>query len=517
MLDKVFKVVQKSIKIIVSNISGAPGSKIVVNGKTYIEERLIAEGAFGYIYLVTDPMSSAQYALKRINISNKDQLEAIKSEIDVWKKITNSKFIISLVDFEITPSVAFILMEHAHEGTLLDYITKRQKSLTENEVLNILYQITCGMAHMHKQSPPIAHRDIKIENVLKCGSVFKLCDFGSASSFVLDLSKADKKTVQMQFSLFEKNSTFIYRPPEMCDLYSHYVVNEKVDVWALGCVFYAMLFKCHPFQEAQKLTIISGQYHIPECNNESCYSEKLIDLMRWMLTPNPAKRPDCLRLMDIMKKWKSVNGIELSDEVIKIKQMQKNTVNKPEIDQFFFNNSDRNIIENQDEVQEKVKGNKQEIWDFDFGNTCQSQNQSQKQWQFRANDNANLLDFEFIDNAQPPNDNISNTINSVKRSNNQVNLLDAFNQLGFDTNITNSNTNTNQQVNDNSNDSNNELFGINFDVKSKPEPVFIQSNITHNNSNQLTHNKENNAKQENSNNTGNNNTRSTGQDILSFF
>ena len=69
-----------------------------------------------------------------------------------------------------------ILMELCTEGSLLDYINNAKGDITEKDALRIIKEISNGLYAMHSQKPPIAHRDIKIENVLKFGNNFKLCD-----------------------------------------------------------------------------------------------------------------------------------------------------------------------------------------------------------------------------------------------------------------------------------------------------------------------------------------------------
>ena len=39
----------------------------------------------------------------------------------------------------------------------------------------------------------------------------------------------------------------MYRAPEMCDLYSNLEIGPASDVWALGCIAYALCFRKHPF------------------------------------------------------------------------------------------------------------------------------------------------------------------------------------------------------------------------------------------------------------------------------
>jgi AP2-associated kinase len=53
-----------------------------------------------------------------------------------------------------------------------------------------------------------------------------------------------------------------HRSPEMADLYKRELVNEKVDIWALGCILFTCAFFYHPFQEGGNLQIISGKLSI---------------------------------------------------------------------------------------------------------------------------------------------------------------------------------------------------------------------------------------------------------------
>jgi AP2-associated kinase len=69
---------------------------------------------------------------------------------------------------------------------------------------------------------PLAHRDIKIENILYEKGKYKLCDFGSASRERIDFINIDKNDFYKYEEFYEKNTTLMYRPPEMADLFQRY-------------------------------------------------------------------------------------------------------------------------------------------------------------------------------------------------------------------------------------------------------------------------------------------------------
>ena len=304
----------------VPNIPNPISNTFTINGKNYYENKLLGEGGYGYVYEVSDGKGN-KYALKKMNILNKIQYNNILHEVNIWKQISkNCNNIVKLLDAAENQTEVDILMELCTEGSLLDYINNSNEDIPENVALNIIKNIANGLDGMHSQNPPIAHRDVKIENVLKFGNTFKLCDFGSASIDILIPEKETKESKRDKFDIFERNTTFMYRPPEMVDEYGSFPVNEKVDIWALGCILYAILFKQQPFQDAQKLTIIKGDYYIPkEANN---YSEKIFDFIRWMLTPDPRLRPSAKDILRCINNWNEIKNFPLCDQVLEIKKRQ---------------------------------------------------------------------------------------------------------------------------------------------------------------------------------------------------
>lgn len=112
----------------------------------------------------------------------------IKNEIKLWSNLSKSGHanIISFFDAKHNPNenCINILNELCSGGTLLDLLEKYNGKLTEPQIVHILTDICNGLSHMHKNG--VAHRDIKVENILLSNKSFKLCDFGSASTQTLD-------------------------------------------------------------------------------------------------------------------------------------------------------------------------------------------------------------------------------------------------------------------------------------------------------------------------------------------
>lgn len=107
---------------------------------------------------------------------------------------------------------------------------------------------------------------VQLENVLiGADGLVKLVDFGSATMEKFyptpDWTMAKRTLVEEQIAA---KTTPMYRAPEMLDLWSNYPIDERVDMWALGCLIFALNFGQHPFQDSNKLAITNANYSLPK-------------------------------------------------------------------------------------------------------------------------------------------------------------------------------------------------------------------------------------------------------------
>uniref|UniRef100_A0A8C5RIA7 AP2 associated kinase 1 n=1 Tax=Laticauda laticaudata TaxID=8630 RepID=A0A8C5RIA7_LATLA len=232
-------------------------------------------------------------ALKRMYVNNEYDLQVCKREIQIMRDLAGHKNIVGYIDSTINSVSSgdvwevLILMDFCRGGQVVNLMNQRlQTGFTENEVLQIFCDTCEAVARLHQFKSPIVHRDLKVENVLLHDrGHYVLCDFGSATNKSQNPQLEGVNVVEEEI---KKYTTLSYRAPEMVNLYGGKLITTKADIWALGCLLYKLCYFTLPFGESQ-VAICDGNFTIPD---NSRYTQDMHCLIRYMLEPDPDKRPD---------------------------------------------------------------------------------------------------------------------------------------------------------------------------------------------------------------------------------
>ncbi|CAN7113884.1 unnamed protein product [Brassica rapa subsp. narinosa] len=316
------------------------GGDVWINENRFRIVRQLGEGGFAFVYLVKEIVADASsggglakkvkdpahlsadgtYAMKKILIQNKEQLELVREEIRV-SSLFNHPNLLPLLDHAIISvkdgqeggwkHEAFLLFPVHLDGTLLDNSTSmkaKKETFSTTDVLHIFRQLfiqlqLCdGLKHMHSLDPPYAHNDVKPGNVLLTRRKGQpplaiLMDFGSARPSRKQI-RSRQEALQLQEWTSEHCSA-PFRAPELWDCPSHADIDERTDIWSLGCTLYAIMYGVSPFEYALgesggslQLAIVNAQVKWPNAGPKaSSYPEALHQFVTWMLQPQPAVRP----------------------------------------------------------------------------------------------------------------------------------------------------------------------------------------------------------------------------------
>ncbi|CAF0990820.1 unnamed protein product [Rotaria sordida] len=310
------------------------GKMLTINQYQVIVEDILGQGGFAFVFLVRS-LNQQRYALKRMYVNNERDLIVCQREISILKEFSSHTNIVKYVDSSIQRLSSqsniqrkplsnnddddddddddneqdaiyeiLLLTEYCSNGALVTRLNEQRINgilLNERQILRIFADICNAVSALHYRRPqPILHRDIKLENILiDSHQSFVLCDFGSA--IMLSSSTTNNyqqyQTNQLTTTIIQqleeeiqRYTTLSYRAPEMIDLYSRLPITLKVDIWAMGCLLYKLMFNTMPFGDSI-LAIQNGTFIIPD-DMSQVYSRDLNKFVRFMLEIDINKRPD---------------------------------------------------------------------------------------------------------------------------------------------------------------------------------------------------------------------------------
>jgi eukaryotic-like serine/threonine-protein kinase len=207
--------------------------------------RRIGEGGMGSVWLAEHAMLGRRAAIKVLHpeyCARKEIVARFFNEARAATAITDPG-IVQIFDFgHHTDGSAYIAMELL-EGEALDRRLERTGSQAVGDALRIMRQVASTLGAAHAQG--IVHRDLKPENIfivpdpeVPGGERAKILDFGIAK-----LTGDTAPSVKTQTSALMGTPT--YMSPEQCRGAGG--VDQRSDVYALGCVLFTLLTGQPPF------------------------------------------------------------------------------------------------------------------------------------------------------------------------------------------------------------------------------------------------------------------------------
>ena len=269
-----------------SNISTFYKSKFSENDLSNYEiGRTLGKGAYAIVKVCTNKITKEKYAVKiyeKSKLNDGSKKKCVSREIEILKRINHNN-IAKLYDVITTDKQILILQELVIGISLREYYNneiRNQKGISEhksNIFKKIFKQIFDAMNYIHKKN--IAHRDIKLENILMTKNYeIKIIDFG--------FGMYNPENKLQNFFCGTPN----YMAPEIA--FKRPYNGQKADLWSLGVLVYKLFCADFPFKGKNEKelykSIERGKFRVANYTPE--YAKKIIV---GMIVLNPNKRMSC--------------------------------------------------------------------------------------------------------------------------------------------------------------------------------------------------------------------------------
>ena len=219
-------------------------------GDRYRVEKLLGQGGFGAVYLVSDRrIEQHKFALKEVIEPSGHDRERLLFECEILKRLDHRALprVYHVFEYEKLRRV-YLLMEYI-KGRDLEELREQQPGnrFSLQAALAIMTPIVDALVYLHHQDPPIVHRDIKPDNIIvpMDGGEAVLVDFGTAKEFLPDGTTTVFRHGSPGYAALEQ-----YSPGSR--------TNLRTDVYGLGATLYTLLTGEVPIDAIARITAENG-------------------------------------------------------------------------------------------------------------------------------------------------------------------------------------------------------------------------------------------------------------------
>jgi eukaryotic-like serine/threonine-protein kinase len=255
-------------------------------GNRFVLLEALGKGTYGSVYRATDKNLEKEVAVKILHyhlLQDSSAVTRFLKEAQSSCRLQHENVIATYAIGQAEDQAPFIVMELGSGITLKDWLLSNKP--TFDQILIILRGMTAGLAAAHAQR--VVHRDLKPSNVMIAevnGTPrAKVLDFGIAK--VLSISHEQRLT-QTGAML----GTPAYMSPEVCTGKN---VDERSDLYSLGCILYEMCTGETPFKGGSALDTMGKQLRdspAPLPPGTPTAFQTLIDRL---MAKNPDQRIQC--------------------------------------------------------------------------------------------------------------------------------------------------------------------------------------------------------------------------------
>jgi len=245
------------------DINSLDPQEVTLKDKEFIILERIGEGGGSYVFKIVENIEEIDnakiYALKVCKFNNKPigktgryKLDKkFKNEILIAKEFSENKYKNNFITYLLDDTLQLkggknnscYVMDIADES-LEEYLCNRLSWSDEREILPKIRELALTVKLLHDND--YVHRDIKPQNILVHGELFKLADFGMVEKENTSCTKSGPK--------YWPTPEFL----NMCDDSIH-CSGKQTDVFMLGCMFYFIYTKKYPVGNIN-IDLISNDY-----------------------------------------------------------------------------------------------------------------------------------------------------------------------------------------------------------------------------------------------------------------